>query len=279
MPYLTKTDIKVTFDLCKDIFKWILRGGNPMEPFEWLEGEVWKDDELMNELTIDREKLRLGKYTRGFEKLTSDQLQGLLWLFGEWAVRSDWEDPMGRHPRSKAAFKAMLNFRYKPMTIDEVMALMRDSAINGSRESVMTERLNKLYDEEACRVHGGSLVIEKYRLEKEVNSLVIEKDKFKKEVNSLIIEKDKFKKEIGRLSSLLSSHPVAAQYGLEAARKEIDRLKSLAEINDKHYLKDVDRLKSLMAINDKHYMLVIKERNTAWQEIELMKVEQLELVK
>lgn len=71
-------------------------------------------------IVLDREKLRDGKYTRGLEKLTSDQLHGLLWLVGEWAVRCDND-----HPRSVAAKKAILNFFHDPLTLEEVYALMR----------------------------------------------------------------------------------------------------------------------------------------------------------
>lgn len=71
-------------------------------------------------IVLDRERLRMGKYTRGLEKLTSDQLHGLLWLVGEWAVRGDND-----HPRSVAAKKAILEFFHDPLTLEEVYALMR----------------------------------------------------------------------------------------------------------------------------------------------------------
>lgn len=117
MAYITKTDIKVLFKTFWEIGQWALRGFNPMEPME----------DIKDKLVLDRESLWLGKYTRGFDKLSSEQLEGLLWLIGEWSVRSSLEDPMGYHPRSKAAFKAMLEFKRKPLTREEAMALMRES--------------------------------------------------------------------------------------------------------------------------------------------------------
>jgi hypothetical protein len=55
-------------------------------------------------LSIDREKLRMGKYTRRFADYTPDELEGLLWLLGEWTVRGD-----NGHRRSIAARKALLS--------------------------------------------------------------------------------------------------------------------------------------------------------------------------
>jgi hypothetical protein len=45
--YLTKEDIKIAVEIVWDICKWLWRGGNPMEPFEYLEGEIWCDGELI----------------------------------------------------------------------------------------------------------------------------------------------------------------------------------------------------------------------------------------
>lgn len=80
-------------------------------------------------LVLDREALRLGKYTRGYDKLTSEQLHGLLWLFGEWACRAHPDGGVtGCHTRAIEALAAMRQFARKPLTLDEVQALMRDAA-------------------------------------------------------------------------------------------------------------------------------------------------------
>ena len=60
-------------------------------------------------LSIDRGALRMGKYTRSFDNLTTDQLHGLLWLLGEWTIRGD-----NGHPRSEAAREALKLFGREP---------------------------------------------------------------------------------------------------------------------------------------------------------------------
>ena len=74
----------------------------------------------MTTITLDRENLRQGKYTRAYKDLTSDQLEGLLWLLGEWAIRHG-----GNHPRAEAAQKALLEFSNTPLGIEEVKSLIR----------------------------------------------------------------------------------------------------------------------------------------------------------
>jgi hypothetical protein len=77
-------------------------------------------------LTLDRESLRLGKYTQGYENLTSTQLEGLLWLLGEWSCRVHEDGTFGANKaRAQAAFDALRVFHRKPLTLEEVKALMR----------------------------------------------------------------------------------------------------------------------------------------------------------
>lgn len=124
MAYLTKEDIKVAIDVVWDLCTWAYRGANPMESIEQHEINIQKKGPK-DLLTIDREKLRFGKYTRGYSELSSEQLNGLLWLLGEWSCRSSLSDPMGSHWRSKFAFEALLKFSRKPLTLNDVTALMR----------------------------------------------------------------------------------------------------------------------------------------------------------
>lgn len=88
-------------------------------------------------LSIERETLRMGKYTRGFDKLTTDQLHGLLWLLGEWTVRGD-----NGHPRSTAAREALKTFNDKPCTLEEVHELMR-----GARATALRGEIQVVVDE------------------------------------------------------------------------------------------------------------------------------------
>ena len=84
----------------------------------------------MDQITLDRERLRLGKYFGRYAKLTSDQMYGLLWLLGEWSIRADEEEGkyIGNEARSIAARKALLEFHMKPLTLDQAMRLMRDAS-------------------------------------------------------------------------------------------------------------------------------------------------------
>ena len=71
-------------------------------------------------LSIDRETLRMGKYTRRFADLTTDQLNGLLWLLGEWTIRGD-----NGHRRSIAARKALLSGQR--FTLEEAHEVIRNA--------------------------------------------------------------------------------------------------------------------------------------------------------
>lgn len=73
-----------------------------------------------NKIVLDREELGFGKYTNAYAGISSDQMEGLLWLLGEWSIRGDID-----HPRAQAAKKALLEFSHSPLTRDEVGALMR----------------------------------------------------------------------------------------------------------------------------------------------------------
>jgi hypothetical protein len=80
-------------------------------------------------INVEREKLRLGKYTSGYEKLTPEQLQGLLWLLGEWSCRADEDGTLRANKgRAEAARKALCRFTRNPLTVDEARALMREAA-------------------------------------------------------------------------------------------------------------------------------------------------------
>lgn len=74
------------------------------------------------------ESLRLGKYTARYADLTSDQLQGLLWLLGEWSSRVRHDGTFGGNKaRAQAAIDALREFHRKPLTLGEAQALMRDA--------------------------------------------------------------------------------------------------------------------------------------------------------
>lgn len=78
------------------------------------------DQRELNEIVLDREELKFGKYTRSYAKLSSEQMEGLLWLLGEWTIRGDND-----HPRSVAAKKALLEFHQEPLSKQQVHELIR----------------------------------------------------------------------------------------------------------------------------------------------------------
>jgi hypothetical protein len=71
-------------------------------------------------LTLDREKLRMGKYTKSYADLTPDELEGLLWLLDEWTIRGDSD-----HPRAVAARKALLS--RERFTLDRAHEVIRNA--------------------------------------------------------------------------------------------------------------------------------------------------------
>lgn len=77
-------------------------------------------------ITLDREVLRLGKYTVGFDRLTNAQLHGLLWLLGEWATRAREDGSyQGSDERARAALEALRTFKSRPLTLEEAKDLIR----------------------------------------------------------------------------------------------------------------------------------------------------------
>jgi hypothetical protein len=79
-----------------------------------------------------RDRLADGKYTKKFSNLSDDELAGLLWLVGEFAVRAsatDYriEDARYRAERRKiGALRAIVDFHRAPMGVDDVRRYIRD---------------------------------------------------------------------------------------------------------------------------------------------------------
>lgn len=84
-----------------------------------------------NKIKIDREKLRLGKYTRWAANLTPDQFYALLWMVGEYGIRSSPDDPAiseGQQVRREAGRKAIVEFvQGKKITLTEAKKAIRAS--------------------------------------------------------------------------------------------------------------------------------------------------------
>ena len=102
--------------------------------------EVFKTQPNMSEsefLVINRDSLSAGKYTRWASRLSPDQLYALLWMIGEFGIRSSPDDSgitNGHEGRKEAARKAIVNFTYgRPIGFEEgrqiVLTSCEDPAI------------------------------------------------------------------------------------------------------------------------------------------------------
>lgn len=83
-------------------------------------------------IVLDRPSLQLGKYTRAYANLSPEQLQGLLWLVGEWSVRAQTNH---YHPRAKAALRLLTDFGSEPLTLEQVKAEMRAAVTSSGEEN------------------------------------------------------------------------------------------------------------------------------------------------
>lgn len=74
-------------------------------------------------LDIKRDYLALGKYTCWASRLSSDQLVALLWMIGEFGVRSSPDNANithGHEGRKEAARKAIINFVHgNPVSLEQ----------------------------------------------------------------------------------------------------------------------------------------------------------------
>ena len=88
--------------------------------------------ELGKHLTLDREQLQLGKYTSWAAGLSTDELHALLWMVGEYGVRSCAEDAAassGHDGRREAGRKAIVRIvSGQPMTLEQAKAAIRSAS-------------------------------------------------------------------------------------------------------------------------------------------------------
>lgn len=96
------------------------------------------DDEIPIELdpvSVDNFRVRLaeGKYTRWARNLTLDQIEAVLWLVGEFGIRSSIEDhpllnelPPGGSRRRVVALRGLIECQHRPMTFGDMLKYMRE---------------------------------------------------------------------------------------------------------------------------------------------------------
>ncbi len=85
--------------------------------------------------------LRDGKYTDWAAELNETQLVGLIWLVGEFSVRSSGsefaiDDEVGGQRRKVAALKALASFPEEPMGVHEVRKYITETNREGDRAAV-----------------------------------------------------------------------------------------------------------------------------------------------
>ena len=91
--------------------------------------------ESVDLLSIEREELRLGKYTYWAADLTPDQLKALLWMVGEYGIRA----PMGNEVpgpvsdvRREVGRRALVGFvKRQPISSEEAKRQIRKGLLNG----------------------------------------------------------------------------------------------------------------------------------------------------
>lgn len=80
---------------------------------------------MTDTIVLVRESLRLGKYTSGYAELSAEQLEGPLWLLGEWSIRVRTDGTLGANKRrAQAALDALRTFHRRPLTREQVRSLM-----------------------------------------------------------------------------------------------------------------------------------------------------------
>ena len=95
-----------------------------------------------------RALLRNGKYTHWMSKLSDRKLAGLLWLVGEFSIRSsDGDYDVNDHDypgerRKYGALAAIVSFRRSPMSLDEVKRYIR-SCLRGGFSGKTAQEMEK----------------------------------------------------------------------------------------------------------------------------------------
>lgn len=86
-------------------------------------------------LSIDREELRLGKYTSWAADLTPDQLKALLWMVGEYGIRAPMGDEVPgavSDARREVGRRALVGFvKRQPISSEEAKRQIRQGLMNG----------------------------------------------------------------------------------------------------------------------------------------------------
>jgi hypothetical protein len=82
-------------------------------------------------LVLNRDQLRLGKYTRWAAELSADEMYGLLWLLGEFGIRTSAEnlpDSILEKGRARTGLLGALGFVHgQPLSQEQAMQTIRNA--------------------------------------------------------------------------------------------------------------------------------------------------------
>ena len=82
-------------------------------------------------LVIDRRRLNLGKYTRWAASLSDEEIYGLLWLLGEFGIRTseyNLVDSIQEVGRARTGLLGALGFVHgRPVTQEQAMKAIRNA--------------------------------------------------------------------------------------------------------------------------------------------------------
>jgi hypothetical protein len=82
-------------------------------------------------LVLDRRRLNLGKYTRWAAELSEDEMYALLWLLGEFGIRTSTEnlpDSIREKGRARTGLLGALGFVHgKPLSQEQAMKSIRNA--------------------------------------------------------------------------------------------------------------------------------------------------------
>jgi len=80
-------------------------------------------------LTLDRGRLRMGKYTQWAAELSSDEIFAFLWLFGEFGIRTSADsvrDLIREKGRARSGLLGAMEFVHgNPLSLDEAVNRVR----------------------------------------------------------------------------------------------------------------------------------------------------------
>lgn len=93
-------------------------------------------------LSISRERLKIGKYTRWAAELTEEEMYGLLWMLGEAGIRvqahelENLDALKNKNKRARIGLVEALRYvQGAPKTLEQALDVIRDAARRDGQQS------------------------------------------------------------------------------------------------------------------------------------------------